>query len=151
MTEEQRPTVAFRVRVPFTTRWNDNDQYGHLNNTVYYEAMDTAVNAWMIRSGGLDPQGEGPIALCAASSCEFRASAGFPDVLEVGIGVERLGSTSVTWAVGILRPGDSSRSEPEPELIAMGRFVHVFVDAASRRPTAVPASIRAAIEDQLLD
>ena len=134
---------AFRVRVPFATRWNDNDQYGHLNNAVYYEAMDTAINAWMIRAGGLDPRGDGPIALCAASSCEFRASAGFPEPLEVGIGIERLGTTSVTWALGILRPGDD-------EQVATGRFVHVFVDAVSRRPTPVPASIRTAIEAELL-
>ena len=138
---EQSP--ALRVRIPFATRWNDNDQYGHLNNAVYYEAMDTAVNAWMIRAGGLDPHGDGPIALCAASSCEFRASAGFPEPLEVGIGIERLGTTSVTWALGILRPGDD-------EQIATGRFVHVFVDAVSRRPTPVPVPVRAAIEAELL-
>ena len=134
---------TYRVRVPFATRWNDNDQYGHLNNTVYYEAMDTAVNTWMIRAGGLDPRGDGAIALCAASSCEFRAGASFPEPLEVGIGIERLGTTSVTWALGILRQG-------ETDPIATGRFVHVFVDAATRRPTPVPAAIRAAIEDHLL-
>jgi len=133
----------YPVRVPFGTRWNDNDQYGHLNNAVYYEAMDTAVNTWMIRHAGLDPLGDAPIALCVASSCEFRASAAFPEPLEVGIGIERLGATSVTWALGILRSGES-------EPIAIGRFVHVFVDAADRRPTPVPSSIRSAIEEQLL-
>ena len=134
---------AYPVREPFATRWNDNDQYGHLNNTVYYAAMDTAVNAFMIREGGLEPVGGGAIALCAASSCEFLASAGFPDALEVGIGVERLGTTSITWALGILRAG-------EDQPIATGRFVHVFVDAATRRPTPVPASVRAAVEGRLL-
>ena len=129
---------GFAVREPFATRWNDNDKYGHLNNTVYYAAMDTAVNAFMIREGGLEPVGGDAIALCAASSCEFRASAGFPEPLEVGIGVERLGTTSVTWALAILRAGTDDE-------IATGRFVHVFVDAATRRPTAVPASIRAAL------
>ena len=133
----------YPVRVPFATRWNDNDQYGHVNNTVYYEAMDTAVNAWMIRSAGLDPLAGDVIALCAASSCEFRASAAFPEPLEVGLGLGRLGTTSVTWALGILRP-----DEDDP--IATGRFVHVFVDAATRRPTPVPAAIRSAIEAQLL-
>ncbi|NLP84127.1 acyl-CoA thioesterase [Microbacterium sp. CFH 90308] len=133
----------FAVREPFATRWSDNDQYGHLNNTVYYAAMDTAVNAFMIREGGLDPLRSDAIALCAASSCEFHASAGFPEALEVGIGIERLGTTSVTWALGILRPG-------EDDAIATGRFVHVFVDAATRRPTPVPASIRSAIESRLL-
>ena len=129
------------VRRAFSTRWNDNDQYGHVNNTVYYEAMDTAVNAWMIENAGLDPQGDA-IALCAASSCEFLAPASFPEPLEVGIGVERVGTTSVTWALAILRAGEDAP-------IATGRFVHVFVDAAARRPTPVPASIRSAIEEHL--
>ena len=131
---------VFVAYEPFATRWNDNDQYGHINNTVYYLAMDTAVNSWMIREGGLDPQGRS-IALCAASSCEFHASASFPDVLSVGIGIERLGTTSVTWSLGILRAD---------EQIASGRFVHVFVDAETRRPTAVPPRIREAIESGLL-
>ncbi|MBW9095148.1 acyl-CoA thioesterase [Microbacterium jejuense] len=130
---------GFVAREPFATRWNDNDQYGHLNNTIYYAAMDTAVNAFMIRDGGLKPVGGTTIALCAASSCEFHASAGFPEPLEVGIGVERLGTTSITWALAILRAG----TEDE---IATGRFVHVFVDAETRRPTPVPASVRAAVE-----
>jgi acyl-CoA thioester hydrolase len=132
---------AYPVRRAFATRWNDNDQYGHVNNTVYYEAMDTAVNAWMIDHAGLDPHGDA-IALCAASSCEFRASASFPEPLEVGVEVERLGTTSITWALAILRAG-------EPDPIATGRFVHVFVDASTRRPTPVPASVRSAIEEHL--
>lgn len=131
--------AEYLARVPFATRWNDNDQYGHLNNTIYYAAMDTAVNAWMIRAGGLQPIGGEAIALCAASSCEFHASAAFPDELEVGIGVERLGTTSITWALGILRAG-------EDDPIATGRFVHVFVDALTRRPTPVPTGLRAAVE-----
>lgn len=135
--------MVHALRVPFATRWNDNDQYGHLNNTVYYAAMDTAVNTWMMAEAGLDPHGSGPIALCVASSCEFVASAAFPEPLEVGIGVERLGTTSVAWDLEILRAG-------EAEPIATGRFVHVFVDAATRRPAAIPASVRAAIEEQLI-
>lgn len=133
--------TGYRVRRPFATRWRDNDQYGHLNNVVYYEAMDTAVNAWMIAEAGLDPAGR-VIAIVVSSSCEYRESASFPEPLEVGIGVERLGTTSVTWALGILRPGVD-------EPIAEGRFVHVFVDAATRRPTPVPAAVRAAIAGEL--
>ncbi|MCR2826058.1 acyl-CoA thioesterase [Microbacterium sp. zg.Y909] len=134
----------YGVRRPFMTRWRDNDQYGHLNNVVYYEAMDTAVNAWMIVEGGLDPASSPAIALVVSSSCDYRASASFPEPLEVGIGVERLGTTSITWALGILRPG-------EDEPIAVGRFVHVFVDADSRRPVPVPDAVRAAVAGQLLD
>lgn len=129
----------YPVREPFATRWNDNDQYGHLNNTIYYAAMDTAINAFLIREGGLDPLGGGPIALCAASSCEFRGSAGFPEPLEVGVRTERVGRTSVTWDLGILRAG-------EEDPIAVGRFVHVFVDPDTRRPVEIPPRIRAALE-----
>ncbi|MBA8817546.1 acyl-CoA thioester hydrolase [Microbacterium halimionae] len=131
------------IREPFATRWSDNDQYGHLNNTVYYAAMDTAINAWMIRTGGLDPLGGDAIAVCAASSCEFTASAGFPEPLEVGIDIERLGTTSITWSLGIFRAGHD-------EKIAAGRFVHVFVDAATRRPLAIPEPIRSAVERHLM-
>ncbi|WP_136709480.1 thioesterase family protein [Agromyces sp. H66] len=134
--------MHYPARQPFATRWNDNDQYGHLNNTVYYEAMDTAINVWMIANGDLDPQGSA-IAVCAASSCEFRASAAFPEPLEIGIGVERLGTSSITWALGIHR---TDAAEP----IATGRFVHVFVDAATRTPIPVPAGIRSAVEGRLL-
>lgn len=133
--------TAYPVRRPFSTRWRDNDQYGHLNNVVYYEAMDTAVNAWMIAEAGLDPAGS-EIAIVVASSCEYRAPSSFPEPLEVGIGVERLGSTSITWALGILRP-----AEDEP--IAVGRFVHVFVDAATRRPVPIPAAVRDAVTAHL--
>lgn len=136
-------TQATRVRVPFTTRWNDNDQYGHLNNTVYYTAMDTATNRWMIEKAGLDPLGDGPIALVVTSTCDFHASASFPEPLEVGLGIERLGATSVTWSLEILRQG-------EGEPIATGRFVHVFVDPATRRPVAIPPRIRAAMVESLI-
>ncbi|MFF2631499.1 acyl-CoA thioesterase [Microbacterium sp. NPDC058021] len=132
----------YGVRHSFATRWRDNDQYGHLNNVVYYEAMDTAVNAWMIAEGGLDPAASPAIALVVASSCDYRASASFPEPLEVGIGVERLGTTSITWALGILRVG-------EEEPVAVGRFVHVFVDAVTRRPVPVPSEVRAAVQAQL--
>ncbi|WP_127794420.1 thioesterase family protein [Agromyces sp. LHK192] len=134
---------SYPVRVPFGTRWRDNDQYGHVNNVVYYEAMDTAVNSWMIRNAGLDPQGDGPIALVVASNCRYLAAASFPEPLEVGISVGRLGNTSITWALGILRSG-------ETEPIATGEFVHVFVDAATRRPTPVPEAVRAALDAELL-
>ena len=125
----------------FATRWNDNDVYGHLNNTVYYEAMDTTINVWLMASAGLDPTGGGPIGVCVSSSCEFKASAAFPEPLEVGLRAGRVGTSSVTWELGILREG---------ELLAEGRFVHVFVDHVTRRPVPIPDGIRAAIERDLL-
>lgn len=130
-------------RSPFPTRWNDDDVYGHVNNTVYYEAMDTAINTWLVRVAGLDRLTGPAIGLCVSSSCEYRASASFPDALEVGLRAGRLGTSSVVWELGILRAG-------EDVPIAEGRFVHVFVDRETRRPTPVPGTIRAAIERDLL-
>lgn len=136
MTEQTWPH-----RADFATRWNDNDVYGHLNNTVYYEAMDTTINVWLMSVAGLDPAAGEPIGVCVSSSCEFKASVAFPEPLEVGLRAGRLGTSSVTWELGILRDG---------ELVAEGRFVHVFVDDATRRPVPVPDGIRAAIERDLL-
>jgi len=130
------------VRHPFPLRWNDNDQYGHMNNTVYYEAMDTAVNAWMIREAGLDPAG-GVIGVCAASECRYLESASFPDELEVDIAVGRLGNTSVTWDLAIVRRGAADRGKP----LAHGSFTHVFVDRATRRPVPIPAPVRTAVTE----
>ena len=133
----------YGVRRPFATRGVTTTNTVTSNNVVYYEAMDTAINAWMIGTGDLDPATSPAIALCAESGCVYRASASFPEPLEVGIGIEKLGGSSVIWALGIFRPG-------EDEPIATGRFVHVFVDAATRRPTPVPAGIRSAIERELM-
>jgi len=131
---------AYRHVAPFPTRWSDNDVYGHLNNTIYYAAMDTTINVWLIRSAGFDPETADAIALCVSSGCEFVASASFPDALEIGLRAGRVGTTSVTWELGVLRAG---------EVIAAGTFVHVFVDRATRRPVPIPAGIRAAIEREL--
>jgi acyl-CoA thioester hydrolase len=134
--------MTYGHHAPFPTRWNDNDMYGHVNNTVYYEAMDTTVNVWMI-AAGLDPVAGDRIAFCVSSSCDFRAPASFPEPLTIGLRAGRVGTTSVTWELGILRA-----DEPEP--IATGRFVHVFVDRITQRPAPIPDPIRAAIERDLV-
>ena len=126
---------------PFPTRWSDNDYYGHLNNTIYYGAMDTTINAWLIRSAGFDLEHADAIALCVSSGCEFAASASFPEPLEVGLRAGKVGTSSVTWELGILRG---------QELLATGTFVHVFVDRQSRRPVPIPAELRATIERELV-
>jgi len=133
--------MTYPHTAPFMTRWNDNDVYGHLNNTVYYEAMDTTINVWLMSVAGLDPTAGEPIGVCVSSSCEFKASASFPEPLAIGLRAGRVGTSSVTWELGILR-GD--------ELVAEGRFVHVFVDDATRRPVPIPARIRTAIERDLV-
>jgi acyl-CoA thioester hydrolase len=133
----------YGYRRVFPTRWNDNDQYGHVNNVVYYAAMDTTINAWLLGTASLDPLEGEAVALCVASSCEYHRSVAYPDEMELGLAAARIGRSSVTWSLGIFRRGD-------PEAIATGAFTHVFVDRVSRRPVAIPSSIRAQIEEQLL-
>lgn len=125
----------------FPTRWNDNDQYGHVNNAVYYEAMDTTINTWLI-GAGLVPVGGTEIAVCRSSSCDYLAPISFPDAMRVGLRAARIGTTSVTWELTIERQTDRIT-------LAGGRFVHVFVDAATRRPVPVPPWLRGAIEEGL--
>lgn len=127
-------------RAPFSTRWSDNDVYGHVNNTIHYLAMDTVINAWMIDHAGLDidPASDSPIGLCVESGCRYVESAEYPDTLTVGLRVGKLGTSSVTWELAMTR-GDGT-------LIAEGRFVHVFVDKTERRPTPIPETMRSAME-----
>ena len=127
----------FPVVYPIATRWNDNDEYGHINNATYFEYLDTAVNGWLMQ---VCPNVRSlPLGVVASVSCEFFAEVAFPDVLEIGIATERIGTSSITYRLAVFRQG-------EPELKAAGRFVHVYVDADTRRPVPLPAAIRAAVE-----
>ncbi len=124
---------------PITTRWHDNDIYGHVNNVVYYGFFDTAVNNYLIRQGGLDIQDGDIVGFVVSSACDYFASIAYPDLIEVGLRVARLGNSSVQYKLAIFREG-------EQEACAAGRFVHVFVERASNRPTAIPGRLRAALE-----
>ncbi len=124
---------------PITTRWHDNDIYGHVNNVVYYGFFDTAVNNYLIQQGGLDIQDGDIVGFVVSSACDYFASIAYPDLIEVGLRVARLGSSSVQYELAIFREG-------EQEACAAGRFVHVFVERASNRPTAIPPRLRAALE-----
>ena len=121
----------------FTLRWADNDSYGHVNNTVYYQWFDSAVNAWLVDQGLLDIAAGDPIALVVETRCTYRAPLTFPGEVEVGLAVENLGRTSVRYRVGVFAAGDD-------EAGAEGEFVHVAVDRASRRPVPWPAEWRRA-------
>ena len=129
----------YRHFQPITTRWHDNDIYGHVNNVVYYGFFDTAVNTYLIQQGGLDIQVRELVGLVVSSACDSFASIAYPDVIEVGLRVARLGNSSVQYELAIFREG-------EQEACAAGRFVHVFVERASNRPTAIPGRLRAALE-----
>lgn len=124
---------------PITTRWHDNDIYGHVNNVVYYGFFDTAVNNYLIQQGGLDIQDGDIVGFVVSSACDYFASIAYPDLIEVGLRVAKLGNSSVQYELAIFREG-------EQEASAAGRFVHVFVERASNRPTAIPGRLRAALE-----
>jgi acyl-CoA thioester hydrolase len=124
---------------PISTRWDDNDVYGHVNNVRYFAFFDTAINAWLIREGGLDIRGGGVIGVCAESHCTYTAAIAFPDAIEVGLRAGQVGNSSVRYELAVFKPG---AEEPA----ATGWFVHVFVDRATRRPVPLPAPLRAALE-----
>src|SRR4051794_33514876 len=129
----------FPVWWPMPTRWADNDQYGHANNVVYYSWFDTAVNGWLMEGIGADVRDLPAIGIVAETSCRFLSPVGFPDQLAVGLRVDRLGRTSITYGLAVFLDG-------APSPAAVGRFVHVYVDPASRRPVPVPAAVRAVAE-----
>ena len=133
----QRDAYPHRMEIP--TRWNDNDVYGHVNNIEYYAFFDTIINAYLIREGGLDIHRGAAIGLCAESHCTFQAALEFPETVHAGLRVAHLGGSSVRYEIGLFAEGAVDPA-------ATGWFVHVFVDRETRRPTAIPASIRAALE-----
>ena len=122
------------------TRWMDNDVYGHVNNVVYYSYFDTAVNGWLIERTGVDIRRLPAIGVVAETSCRFLSEISFPDLLHAGLRLEKLGNSSVIYRIGLFR-GDARQA------CAVGRFVHVYVDAVARHVVPVPAEIRAALED----
>ena len=124
---------------PITTRWHDNDVYGHVNNVVYYGFFDSAVNTYLIEVGGLDIHEGEVIGFVVSSSCDYFASIAFPERIEVGLRVGKLGNSSVQYELAIFREGDELAC-------AAGKFVHVFVDRASNRPVSIPAPLREAME-----
>lgn len=121
------------------TRWADNDAYGHVNNTVYYEWFDTAVNRWLIEAGLLDIERGDPIGLVVETGCSYFEPSSFPGDVEVGIAVERLGSSSVTYRIGVFGAGSSEPS-------AQGHFTHVYVGRDTRRPAPLTNAWRAKLE-----
>jgi len=132
------PRTAYPHFLSIATRWMDNDVYGHVNNTVYYSYFDTVVNEYLIRAGVLDFEHGATIGLVVETQCSYFASLVFPDRVDAGLRVARLGSTSVRYEVGLFKEG-------EPLASAQGYFVHVYVDRITRRPVALPDALRAAL------
>jgi acyl-CoA thioester hydrolase len=122
-----------------TTRWDDNDVYGHVNNVRYFAFFDTAINAWLIDEGGLDIERGEVIGVCAESHCAYTAAISYPGTIEVGLRAGHIGNSSVRYDLAVFAAG-------EDEPAATGWFVHVFVDRATRRPVALAPPLRAALE-----
>ncbi len=133
---EQRTAYPYFRRIP--TRWMDNDVYGHVNNVVYYSYFDTVVNAFLVHEGGLDIETGKVIGLCVESECRYLSPVAFPDLLDPGLRVAKIGRSSVRYEVAIFRIGERSAA-------AQGHFVHVFVDRKTRRPVDLPARMRNAL------
>jgi acyl-CoA thioester hydrolase len=128
----------YRAARIIPTRWMDNDAYGHVNNVIYYSWFDTAVNAWLIDNGLLDVQHGNPIGLVVETGCRYHRSVAFPESVEAGLRIARLGNSSVRWEVGLFTAGHEAPA-------AEGHFVHVYVDRVSRRPVPLPDAWRAAL------
>ena len=140
MTDPRSLTRAhFDYVVPATTRWSDNDMYGHLNNAVYYELFDSAINGWLITGAGADVLALPELGVVAESGCRFFRELEYPGLLDVGVRVERLGRSSITYALGLF---GAEQDDPA----AVGHWVHVYIDRDTRRPTPIPDDLRAAME-----
>ncbi len=136
----------FPVHWPVLTRWADNDMFGHLNNAVYYQLFDTAINGWIGTSVTLDPVTTSAQGIVAESGCRYFSELHFPERLVVGVAVTRLGNSSVTYRLGVFRAGEelADPGDAEPRAIAaVGHWVHVYIDKTTRRPTPIPDDIRA--------
>ena len=138
MDELPRNRADYHAYRRITTRWMDNDSYGHVNNVLYYSFFDTAVNGYLIAATGSDIRTLAAIGIVAETSCRFLAELSFPEPVDAGLVLERLGRSSVIYRIGLFRDGLD-------EACAVGRFVHVYVDAATRAVVPVPDVIRAAL------
>ena len=135
--EQQRSHYGYLLDL--TTRWMDNDIYGHVNNVTYYSYFDTVVNQYLIEHGDLSIHTAEVVGFVVASSCQYRSPIAFPEVLQGALRVEKLGRSSVQYGLAIFKQG-------EPLASAYGTFTHVFVDRASSRSVPIPARIRQALE-----
>src|SRR6478609_5512944 len=135
--KDTRADFAHWLRIP--TRWMDNDVYGHVNNVTYYSYFDTVVNQHLIAAGVLDVERSPVFGVVAETSCRFFSSLTFPQVVDAGLRVARLGATSVQYEIGLFVDGVERPA-------AVGRFVHVYVGRESRRPEPVPDSVRKVLE-----
>lgn len=133
------PRDSYRAFRTIPSRWMDNDVYGHMNNVVHYSLFDTAVNGWLLEQGVLDFRNGDQVGLVVETGCRYFSELAFPDLVTAGLRVARLGTSSVRYEIGLFR-----NDETAP--VAEGFFVHVYVDARSRRPQPLNARLREALD-----
>ena len=144
MSMRETPRSGFAHVSPIQTRWSDNDVYGHVNNVTYYSYFDTAVNGWLIDHGALDIHRGDVVGYVVDTSCSYFSPVAFPDRLNVGIRVAKLGRSSVRYELAVYRDDDELP-------VAAGNFVHVYVDRTTGRSAPIPGATRAALETLLHD
>lgn len=130
---------AYKHFLPISTRWADNDVYGHINNVVYYSFFDTVVNGYLLEQGALDIEKSEVVGLVVETQCNYFSSIAYPQQVEAGLRVARIGNSSVRYEVGIFVHGADSAA-------AQGHFVHVYVDRKTQRPSALPNALKAALQ-----
>ena len=130
--------AAYPYQTAITTRWNDNDIYGHINNVAYYAFFDSAANRYLIAEGGLDIATSAVIGVVVESKCNYHAPLAYPESITAGVRVDKLGNRSVTYGIAIFGHGELAA--------AHGHFVHVFVDRVTRKPVEIPPALRTALE-----
>lgn len=124
---------------PITTRWADNDIYGHVNNVTYYAWFDTAANRYLIEAGGLDIHNSPIVAYVVSSRCDYFRPVAYPEPIEAALRITRLGRSSINWEIGIFPAGEDTAC-------AQGKLVHVFVDQTSQSSVAIPEPVRQALD-----
>ena len=135
-----RPRKAYRRWHRVTLRWADNDAYGHVNNAIHYQWFDSAVNQWLVEEGLLDIEAGDPIGLVVETGCRYFASLAYPGTVEVGLALQKIGTSSVTYRLGVFAAGTDLPA-------AEGHFTHVYVGRADRRPVSLPKDWRAKIAE----
>lgn len=132
----------FKFIFPIQTRWSDNDMYGHVNNVMYYSYFDTAANALLIQKAGFHLQNSPIIGLVVNSSCNFMQELSYPEIIEVGVSIAKIGNSSLSYDLAIFKQGQNNAA-------AQGSFVHVFVNRQTRKSTPIPNEMRDALSDYL--